>query len=372
MRGNSTNLDMLRSFAVVTVMIDHLVPTILHHGVAVPGWVAEITTHIGQSGVLAFFVHTSLVLMYSLERMSLHHRGGDLVARFYVRRAFRIYPLAVACVLGALALHLPAMTWRETPPITRNVVIANLLLVQNLWTKQSVLGPLWSLPYEVQMYLVLPALFLVARRSNGAMLLASGFVATCAGGFVFDRLTHGRMNLAAYIPCFVCGVLCYALRDRVPARISSRWWTWFVLGSIAIYCLVHLGRSQPVYWIGWIFCLALGLAINAFRDSTSPLANRLAHDVALYSYGMYLLHVPVLYLLFDVLSLRSSALVVPLYFAITIVLSVLTFRLLEDPLVDLGRRLSDPAARAVAATPGVGRAPARAEAAPGEGDRAQL
>ena len=160
-REASPNLDVLRSLAVLTVMIDHLVPTLVARGLAVPAWLVEITAHIGQAGVLAFFVHTSLVLMYSLGRMSSHHQGLPLIGRFYVRRAFRIYPLAVACIALVLLFRVPAMTWRPTPAVTGPVIAANLLLVQNLWTRQSVLGPLWSLPYELQMYVALPVLFLV-------------------------------------------------------------------------------------------------------------------------------------------------------------------------------------------------------------------
>jgi peptidoglycan/LPS O-acetylase OafA/YrhL len=340
-KEDSPNLDLLRSFAVLTVMIDHLVPTMVHHGIAVPGLIVDLTAHIGQSGVLAFFVHTSLVLMFSLERMARHHEGRELVSRFYVRRAFRIYPLAIFSILAALALHLPAMTWRDTPPITGRVVVANLLLLQNFWTKQSVLGPLWSLPYEVQMYVVLPALYFLARMARGPSRLAVLFVATCAGGVLVDRVTHGRMNLAAYVPCFFCGVLCYALRGRVPAVISATRWPWFVAAGIAGYCLVHLGQPQPVYWIGWIYCLVLGLAINAFKDSPFALLNAATQKIAMYSYGLYLLHVPVLYLVFDVLGMRNGLLAVPIYFAITQVLSVATYRLLEGPLIALGRRLSD-------------------------------
>jgi len=337
----SPNLDVLRSLAVLTVMIDHLVPTLMSHGFAVPAWVAAFTAHIGQAGVLAFFVHTSLVLMYSLERMSRRHHGAGLVGRFYVRRAFRIYPLALACIALVLVLKIPAMTWRATPPVTGPVVAANVLLVQNLWTRQSVLGPLWSLPYEVQMYLVLPVLYVIARRSWGAGVLGAAFSAACVLGFVADRATHGHLNLAAYVPCFLCGVLCYAVRDRPWVKLSGRLWIPFLVSGLLIYCLVHLGQPEPVYWLGWIFCLALGLAINAFKDSTSRAVNAPAHAVATYSYGVYLLHVPVLYLLFDVMRLHSAPSAVAIYFALTLVLSVASFRAIEGPFMTVGRRLSD-------------------------------
>ena len=58
---------------------------------------------LAQQGVLMFFIHTSLVLMMSLERL------GEVrtIQRFYVRRAFRIYPLAVLTVLIALLIRVP-------------------------------------------------------------------------------------------------------------------------------------------------------------------------------------------------------------------------------------------------------------------------
>ena len=75
-RANSPNLDILRAVAVLTVVVDHLVPTLRFHGYEVPRSVQSLTLHIGHAGVLAFFVHTSLVLMYSLERTGGADRGA--------------------------------------------------------------------------------------------------------------------------------------------------------------------------------------------------------------------------------------------------------------------------------------------------------
>ena len=102
-RHNSPNLDILRAIAVLTVVVDHLIPTFAFRGYVIPHTVSELTLHIGQSGVLAFFVHTSLVLMYSLERIPAPTHWAQ-AWRFYVRRAFRIYPLALVCVVAVVAL----------------------------------------------------------------------------------------------------------------------------------------------------------------------------------------------------------------------------------------------------------------------------
>jgi peptidoglycan/LPS O-acetylase OafA/YrhL len=335
------NLDIMRSFAVLTVMLEHLVRTIERSVGHVPPGLLTFTAHIGQTGVLAFFVHTSLVLMYSLERLG-PRSSGSLATRFYVRRFFRIYPLSIACVVGVLALGIPRMAWEDTTTISGNIVAANLLLVQNLLTGQSVLGPLWSLPYEVQMYILLPSLFLIANGPRGVRNLLVLILLACAGAIALVYLADGRLNMAAFAPCFLCGVLCYALRNRQRAILPAKLWPWLLTSLILLYCQLHVwsGAVNPVYWIGWLLCAVLGLGINLFRDSMSPVVNRLANKLALYSYGLYLLHMPVLYLVFRVWHTDSVILACALYFSLSLLLSIVAYHLLENPLIDVGRRLS--------------------------------
>jgi peptidoglycan/LPS O-acetylase OafA/YrhL len=75
-----SNLDFLRSVAVLLVLADHL--TRHYH--------LDRFSSLGLFGVLLFFVHTSLVLMYSMQRS--HLTGIGLFKDFYIRRFFRIYP----------------------------------------------------------------------------------------------------------------------------------------------------------------------------------------------------------------------------------------------------------------------------------------
>ena len=49
MENDKSNLDVLRFFTVTTVMIDHLVPTIAHHGIYVHPTLLAFTAHIGQA-----------------------------------------------------------------------------------------------------------------------------------------------------------------------------------------------------------------------------------------------------------------------------------------------------------------------------------
>lgn len=331
-----SNLDILRAVAVCTVLIDHAAATLQLH----PGYnnraVLDFTAQIGQVGVTSFFVHTSLVLMDSLKR--LHETEKFVTFRFYVRRFFRIYPLSVFTILLALLFHIPSNTWGVIDPVTGLGIAANLLLVQNLITGASIVAPLWSLPYEVQMYVVLPALYLVTR-SRRPVLYIGGLIGFFCAVAVTLALTFGHLNMAAYVPCFLCGVLAYAMLDRVKPRLPAILWPVLLVALIVAFCVVNEYIESP-YWLVWIVSLILGVSIPIFKNSTSKIANTVAETVARYSYGMYLLHVPVLYLVFFRMDMQSIPLGIALFLAITSAASIACYHFIEKPAIDLGRRLS--------------------------------
>src|SRR5271165_4764326 len=159
-KGDSPNLDLLRTVAVLTVLADHL------------GATFGITQRhpfcwaLGRWGVLLFFVHTSLVLMMSMGRLGLS--GLKLHLTFYIRRIFRIYPLSIAIVGIVLAAGIPPTSWPDdiSPQRDLGTIVSNFLLCQNLTRKPDLLGPLWSLPLEIQMYLILPVLFIFVRKTK--------------------------------------------------------------------------------------------------------------------------------------------------------------------------------------------------------------
>jgi len=167
---------------------------------------------IGHFAVLIFFVHTALVLLFSLERLSL---TNGWVPRFYVQRAFRIYPLSVACVLLSLAFRIawPALIFEPRSTLS---VGANLLLVQNLLHEQSsISAPLWSLPFEIQMYAVLPVVFWTIRKyhKQGALLvLATGFVVA-----IGEKLLHDDVWLAQFVPVLFGRSTCLCLAGSEQA-----------------------------------------------------------------------------------------------------------------------------------------------------------
>ena len=307
----------MRSVAVLTVVYAHMMVYIGH------------PTYGGWSGITAvcfFFVHTSLVLMFSLER-------DPDVGRFYVRRAFRIYPLWLVMVAVITLFHLA-----QFPPDFQyrwpgfHSFLANVLLIFNLFPHLEIVGAGWTLPIEVDMYLFLPALFFFARsvKSVWPLLVLDLFVML----FNLQFFPAVSSILPMCIPCFLPGVMAYTLWKR-SRRPLPGW-----LFPVFLFTLLAVNQVFGNWRRNWFSCLALGLALPFFRELEWQPLKRAAHTVAKYSYGIYLTHITALMVFAHVL--RGEPMILRL-FALAFLLVVPPFalyHLVEAPMIRLGSNLS--------------------------------
>lgn len=322
------NLDLVRSMAVLFVLADHL---LLTFGVNTVG--PFDVRWLGIVGVLLFFVLTSLVLMWSLER-----RPHTL--DFYVRRIFRIYPLAILAMFVALAFPHAFSAVSTTPEVLRHgsakEVLSNLLLAQNLSGARNIVGVTWSLPLEVQMYLVLPALFFFIQRNFAQWPLLLFWTLAV---FFSRRSDPQTQNLAVAVPYFLCGTMAYVGFARRRPTVPG----WLLPVALIILSLVFLWR--PDFHRAWYLCLAAGLAIPSFQQVRSRAVISITHQIAKYSYGIYLTHSFGIALSNHLLSGRPWAAQLMFILLITSAASIAGYHLIELPMIHLGSRLANFAER---------------------------
>jgi len=343
---NSANLDLLRSFAVLLVVGFHLAKFF--------NWQFDTlrVTDFGLLGVMFFFVHTTLVLMFSLQRQQAAP-GSSLLVPFMVRRCFRIYPLAVVVVTLAYLLRIPSdlqFGGFHLLRQSRGNLLANLLLVQNVTRQKANPGVLWSLPLELQMYLVLPALFLLAARVKSAWRIiafwwlavglwfatgvAAGILPLSEGGI--RSPAEALLKFTRFAPCFLAGVAAYKLWNR-PRVLSSAFWPLF----LALCCAAFLWRSgsQPIE-TGWFICLGIGLGVCLFREMPANGLSRVTSRIARYSYGIYLLHYAAIWIGFEVCRKLNVALQAAIFVFVLVSLSVILYHTVEAPLIGAGARIA--------------------------------
>ncbi len=353
---DSANLDFLRATAVTCVYVNHL------------SWAAGFGNpgSLGRFGVIVFFVHTSLVLMLSLERLEQKgvRRPGMLAAVFGIRRFFRIYPLSIFCVLFAPVFLIPASPLISYKWPGAGGFLSNLALAQPLTNSPNVYNVLWSLPLEVEMYCLLPFLYLAVRSSRYRSLAI--WLAAAIAAVILPRISL-RLIVFSFAPCFTAGIVAYDLSRNMRPRLSAWLWPFVVLLVVAGFGPFDDIPLHDKIHRAWALSLALGLLIPCFDELRWRSLTRASHLVAKYSYGIYLSHNIVFWVAFDVLRgvdawARLSVLLVG-----SIGLPVALYHLIEQPLISAGTRVASRVTaggrpRAVAAAAEIGdpaRQPAR-------------
>jgi peptidoglycan/LPS O-acetylase OafA/YrhL len=314
------NLDFMRSVAVLCVVASHCLIYLGRQAAA--GWS-------GITGVSMFFVHTTLVLMWSLER-------EPHIGRFYLRRAFRIYPLWWVVLALTLLTHLP-MSPLFAPGFgffqpNFHELVQNILLTFNFGPGARVVGASWTLPLEVQMYLLLPFLFLVAQRTKRLwpLLLLEALVIA----YDLKKFPAIDPSLRMCIPLFVPGVMTYVLKKRSLPKLPS--WAF----PVFLLTLVAIDHPYGSFRRSWLFSLVLGLSLPFFRDMRARPVRVVSELIARYSYGIYLLHMAAIGVAFHVLRAYSAPVRLTAFLLLLVAAPVLFYHLVEAPMIRLGARLA--------------------------------
>ncbi|HVG27205.1 MAG TPA: acyltransferase [Acidobacteriaceae bacterium] len=316
------NLDVLRATAVISVLVHHI---LLQQGMVPYGM------GVGGFGVGLFFVHTALVLMWSLER-----RPNTL--DFYIRRVARIYPLAMTVLLVVVTTHAPVSSFSAAGPYflyqvpTVKQVLTHLFLVQNLFSGNFILYVMWSLPIEVQMYVLLPPLFFFLRVNRSLWPLILFWILAVA--FAWNRFGPQEMNLISAAGYFLCGLIAFVGFSRWRPHLPG----WLFLVFLAV--ILYVGGSANNWHLAVFPCLALGLLLPMFHQLRPSPLTRAAWFISRYSYGLYLMHPLSLVLAFYLCANRSHALQWTVLFGSLLLLSVAAYHLIEAPGIRLGSRLA--------------------------------
>ena len=356
-------LDALRFVAFLYVFISHAFSLAPDHYISAglspePAlWLARAVA-VGGFGVGLFFVLSSYLITELLIRE--YNRTGKLDVRsFYIRRALRIWPLYFFFLI-LVYLVIPQSSAYALPGkflLPMFLLVGNWAVIAFNGMGYSVAGPLWSISVEEQFYLAWP---LVIARVGVKRLK---FV--CFGAIIFANLARIVMekkglgfvaflcNTISWLDAIAAGALiALFLRGGVPRlsqvqrilMFAGGFAVWVVPARFSRFLIYPDIASYPIIVTGSVMML---LAV---------LGSRLTHPILVYlgriSYGLYVWHV---------LSLAIVALLFKKYsplhalsgFALTILISAVSYRWLEQPFLKLKKRFTHVASRPVEATAGL-------------------
>ena len=332
-------LDGLRALAVIAVMA-------FHSDVASGGFL----------GVDIFFVLSGFLIVTLVLRE--RERSGRMrFGAFYGRRIRRLLP-AFIVVLFIAGLYTLFFAQPEEVARTQGDAVAaffsfqNWHVIQQPWTKTSVLSPTWSLSAEVQWYLVAPILLSVVFLLRRTKFILAALIARAAASVIWTFVLASQATTASHVRFgtetrgigFLIGAIVGFLVYRAP-RIGTIRRTAFaeVAGVASLLALVGLVLfASDDYQVvgrggGLLVALATAAVIVAALQPSSPVIRPLLGwrplvVVGLVSYGVYLFHMPIFRVLIPDRVHVSGIGLFLVRAGVTIAVASLTFFLLERPI----------------------------------------
>jgi peptidoglycan/LPS O-acetylase OafA/YrhL len=304
-------LDGVRGVAALTVLISHA---------ANAGWIPSFLGHgNGKMAVGLFFILSGFLMTWLYAAKSVSY-----VSTYATHRFARVVPLYI--VIVCLSILFP---WALFPIDTPGKIVEHLGFLFGIET-------LWTIPVEIQFYFLFVAIWMSPRRAFPLLLLLQ---AACA--VLFHFLGIPALTLPFWLHLFLIGsVIAFAWRrfgDRLVQRAKpyGKWgWAILVFASLATPGLrVSIGQPEIPLFLDPIAVTALVLLFTGSLMGLGPLTGfsaPWARWLGKVSYGVYLIHYPVL------MAIGRLDLPGPVLFAmglgITLALAALSFNLFEDPL----------------------------------------
>lgn len=330
MGGDTRFLTGLRGAAALLVLLAHA---------SEQGLIPDLFRASGRVGVALFFILSGHLTAALYLRRDFHaHWRGYLAARIA-----RIAPLfLLVLVSGWLFTTFDVTPWRFD--ITDAMLVVGITF---LYLPQTVL---WTIPVEVQFYLLFLLVWAATARFGGriaarAMWGAAGLMWLCAL-IASERWGLRALFLPFWAPFFAIGLTLGAAPEARVARwrewyLARRRWAGPVAAALAVMVLPwmqhHLGFGSTDTWRNpWIVPgLLAACALGAFDPWVRGVLNgSAAQRLGEISYSLYLLHsIPLLYAVNASWATGPAGKAGAALTALGggVALAVLSFRYIEDP-----------------------------------------
>lgn len=353
-------IDTLRGLAVLAVLGVHCSQ---HGSHPCPGWFGPVVIA-GQFGIQLFYVVSALTLCLSMNaRMPLEKKP---VLNFFIRRFFRIAPLFYLAMVYYLWQNgLGPRYWLgNAPAITRANILSTATFTNSLnpyWINSVVDGG-WTVAVEMSFYLFLPYLYYKLNNLRKALWFTLVSLAASWALVWFmskNPLISDHRLWKEYLyfffpeqlPVFILGIVLFhwiknsqATAERqereCPVSFSN------VLRACSALLLVE---SVTGCFIPQHFKYAVAfvlLAYSLYLKSPKWLVNRLTVFLGKISFSLYLTHFGVLHFMdhrhltdFTGNGLADYFIRYFLLVGIAVIVSVITYRLVELPGQNIGKKI---------------------------------
>jgi peptidoglycan/LPS O-acetylase OafA/YrhL len=353
-KSNSTYfpaLNMLRCIAALFILIYH--QTIIYH----ENYTAYIVRFLNNLviGVDLFFIISGFLIVYLLVAEKSNTNTIQL-KNFYLRRVLRIFPLYYFIII------LAAIVYYNKSQFGLNqfsLFVGNFWMIKHSTWTVGMLNPLWSLCIEEHFYIVIPLLIFIIPKPYLIHLFVIVIV-----------LSLGFKTYYAVQPNQVFIMYCHTLARVDELAIGGLLAVWYnnnnkrfnisaasiIVVGIVLFVIMIVGRvgylstsNYAAIWVRYLYVgplvfLFCGLVLNTkqFSFINKIINNKIINHLGKISFGLYMLHQPLLDLVAYWLPAANNILLlrVGINMVLTIGLASLSFTYYEGYFLKLKEKFS--------------------------------
>ncbi len=296
--GIAPGFNFLRLALALTIVFYHVLTADGYYGTA-------------HGPVLWFFEYSLVPMFFALSGFLITASAQRLdLTNFLLNRALRIVPALAVDILICAFIIGPAVT---TLPLGEyftdagflaylmNIIGMVQLQLPGVFTSnpiQQVNGALWTIPWEITCYIIMAFMMItgVVRRQTATFLLLAAFL---IAGLAIEHFVPVRPGVgyglhtlfvirgAQLITAFLCGVLAYQFRGRIPMSRAL----FSISVAVALIAMIVLDTRATESVANRLILIPVLTYITIYAGlSWLPLPKILGRGD--YSYGVYLYHVP--------------------------------------------------------------------------------
>lgn len=352
-------IDTLRGVAVLSVLLQHALEVIVqNHPTGAYYWAFHDAIgyymNFGRFGVVLFFFVSGFVIPFSFPD------SATPVRDFAISRFFRLYPAYWTSILiGLITIQvLDAKAYPLAQFVVNLTMLQTFVNVPNLWIFY------WTLAIELLFYVgctILFAMGLLNRRFTAVAIVAgAAVIGTAAALAIENRTVSSLMEVVLNLSAMFLGKI---IRDTV---IGGRLRWSHVAACTLLYSVFAVTLAERrfggVYHENFFYSYSIGsayvcaaLVFIAFAAFGERMAWRFMSFVGVISYSVYLMSPFVIVWIHRTLGVGDGpfgwALFVAMIVALSLLVSWLTYALVEKPSIAFGHRFRSERRRPVVLDP---------------------
>lgn len=333
-RGRDNNLHLIRIAAALAVLVTHSFALIAGTDSAEP-LKLSLNTTLGSIAVDIFFAASGFLVAGSL-------LGKQDLIDYSVARCLRIYPALVVMVLLSVFVLGPVFTSLSWPAYLADgrtwlylvrcmtLVLGVTDILPGVFDANPlggvVNGSLWTMPYEVRMYLLLGAAWLMLarlreRRVALMRLLIVGYALLTGAAVLVAHVRGGSTGYFVSLSfVFFTGASFWVLREHI--RLS-----WVAFGVLALALAASTQSREAFFWVYRLSIVYLVFFLAYVPGGVLRGYNRVGD----YSYGVYIYAFPVQQALVAWQPDLSVTGMVVQSTLVTLALALVSWHVLEQP-----------------------------------------